>query len=180
MENLKSKAETGKKKLLTEAEKILNKKISQKKYYEANKIAIMEQHKQYLKNYDKTKKNAYANKWYKNNKDKVALKMKLKKASLTEEDKKLLREKQKIYRQKHKDKISEYRKKNYWKNRDSIRQAQKDYYAKTNQRIRSKTYKKKDKEAIKAKKVNKHLSAIKDRKMLDHYIQNVWNTLKSF
>ena len=89
---------TEKKPRLTEEQKLMNKKISQKKYYEANKIAIMEQHKQYLKNYDKTKKNAYANKWYKNNKDKVALKMKLKKASLTDEQKQIARDKQKIYR----------------------------------------------------------------------------------
>ena len=168
---------TEKKPRLTEAEKLLNKKISQKKYYEANKIAIMEQHRVYLKNYDKQKRNNWALKWYNNNKEKVKLKRNLKKLSLTEEDKKLLREKQKIYRQKHKHKISEYRKKNYYKNRDSIRQAQKDYYNKTNQRTRPKTYKK-DKKAIKAKKVDRSLSAQKDKKMLDHYIQNVWQTLR--
>ena len=171
---IQSKALSGKKPRLSDKQKIINKKKSQKKYYEANKTAIMAQHNLYIQKIDKVKKNKWATEWYYKNKLKVQAKRKQKLASLTAEEKELRRQKQKIYRQKNKLKISQYRKKNYYKNREAIRQSQKNYYSKLHQRDRQSTYKT-NLEAKKQKKINKHVLAKTDLNSINFYINNIWN-----
>ena len=67
--------------------------------------------------------------------------------------------------------LREYYRKYYLANKEKYKEISRKY----NRKCRLA-----NKEAIKAKKINKNLSAQKDKKMLDNYIQNVWDTLKSF
>lgn len=164
------------KKTLSEEQKEIRRKRAQKKYYEKNKAKIMKQHKVYIKNFSREKKNKWASNWYHANKAKVQAKQKLKLESMTEEEKNLRRQKQKLYRAKNREKILENKKRNYWKNRDKIRASQKQYYNKTNQRDRQSSYKK-NLQARKAIKINKHVLAKKDKDSIQYYINNVWNKM---
>jgi len=168
--------------ILSEEQRKINKKNSKRKYYLKNKENIIKKQREYVKNkIGKKKINSMAMEWYNKNKEKIKIQRRNKIKNLTDEQKEIRRKKRAAYRvayrNKNRDMLREKQKQYYWKNRKSIRSKQNKYYHKTLTKSKEKSNKsnicKITEDKLKTKVEEDKLKK-RDAEIIFYYINNVW------